>query len=392
MDLMKKIRSDSNLRWLLELTYRLAASEQVRACIKDAVEHAGGTRGNRVLLDLLTFAIQQAEIAGDADTVARLNDAFGYATGRVLSTEIECKYQLLDGAQDRATGLVDLIYSNAHLAAASLFDEYLGDHPDACVADAREHFARLAKTSIQVVEDRKSGRYQVLRHDTESQIWLAETMLERISFADPEPPADAALPQECLTLLNRTDAATIMAAMAVRLRRSQLRRARRIIEHPYSSERQIQNVLSGSWWLFGGEYVGESLRRRITTGLELDIPLIRPDGVLHIVELKRASVAVVRRHRGETILTAAVHEAVGQVMNYLRLLDERRDAILADFQIDTRRARATVVIGHPGLQNEVEEAVIGEALRTYNSHLARIEVITYKQLLDGAERALELAG
>jgi hypothetical protein len=50
------------------------------------------------------------------------------------------------------------------------------------------------------------------------------------------------------------------------------------------------------------------------------------------------------------------------------------------------------VIGHPGLQNEVEEAVIGEALRTYNSHLARIEVITYKQLLDGAERALELAG
>ena len=33
-----------------------------------------GTRGNRALLDLLTFAIQQAEIAGDADTVARLLD------------------------------------------------------------------------------------------------------------------------------------------------------------------------------------------------------------------------------------------------------------------------------------------------------------------------------
>ena len=390
---MKKIRSDSNLRWLLELTYRLAASDQVKACIKDAVKHAEGTRGNRALLDLLTFAIQRAEIAGDAGTVARLNDAFGYATGRVLSTEIEARYQLLDGAQDRAIGLVDLIYSNVHLAAASLFDEYLGDHPDASVADAREHFARLAKTSIQVVEDRKSGRYQVLRHDIESQIWLAETMLERISFADPEPPADAAaLPQECLTLLGRTDAATLMAAMAVRLRRSQLRRARRIIEHPYSSERQIQNVLSGSWWLFGGEYVGESLRRRITAGLELDIPLIRPDGVLHLVELKRANVPVIRRHRCETILTAAVHEAVGQVMNYLRLLDERRDAILADYGIDTRRARATVVIGHPGLQDEFGEAVIGEALRTYNSHLARIEVITYKQLLDGAELALELAG
>lgn len=83
--------------------------------------------------------------------------------------------------------------------------------------------------------------------------------------------------------------------MAVHLRRAQLERARRIIEHPYSSEQQIQDTLSGSWWLFGGDHIGESLRRRLSTGLEVDVPVIRPDGVLHLVELKRANVPVIRR-------------------------------------------------------------------------------------------------
>jgi hypothetical protein len=34
------------------------------------------------------------------------------------------------------------------------------------------------------------------------------------------------------------------------------------------------------------------------------------------------------------------------------------------------------------------EDEVAETIRTYNSHLARIEVITYKDLLDGAARAL----
>ncbi|MFI7609526.1 hypothetical protein ACIBTV_31040 [Micromonospora sp. NPDC049366] len=34
---------------------------------------------------------------------------------------------------------------------------------------------------------------------------------------------------------------------------------------------------------------------------------------------------------------------------------------------------------------------MNEVLRTYSSHLARIEVITYKQLLDGASNALGIA-
>lgn len=34
---------------------------------------------------------------------------------------------------------------------------------------------------------------------------------------------------------------------------------------------------------------------------------------------------------------------------------------------------------------------ISEALRIYNSHLSRLEVLTYDDLIHGAERALEIA-
>ncbi|MCW3840996.1 DUF4263 domain-containing protein [Micromonospora yasonensis] len=96
------------------------------------------------------------------------------------------------------------------------------------------------------------------------------------------------------------------------------------------------------------------------------------------------------KQRGNVIPNGQVHRAVGQVMNYLVALDEDRIRILDQHGIDVRRAAATVIIGHPDFQAGIQEEKINEALRTYGSHLARVEVITYKQLLDGATRALSL--
>ena len=60
-----------------------------------------------------------------------------------------------------------------------------------------------------------------------------------------------------------------------------------------------------------------------------------------------------------------------------------------------RRVFATVIIGHPEHVTEVDrsgqridESVINDAIRTYNSHLSRVEVRTYKDLVDAAERSL----
>ncbi|MEU4331205.1 Shedu anti-phage system protein SduA domain-containing protein [Nonomuraea dietziae] len=153
----------------------------------------------------------------------------------------------------------------------------------------------------------------------------------------------------------------------------------------------LQRALEGQHWIFGGRFVGEAAQRRLVSGDEVDIPLIRGDGSLYIVELKRAMSmkgSLVKRHRGAWVPTAEVHDAVGQAVNYLVGLDENRQQIFEDFGIETRRASAVVLIGHPDVQPSVPEREINEALRTFNTHVNRVEVITYKELIDNAKRSL----
>ena len=81
-------------------------------------------------------------------------------------------------------------------------------------------------------------------------------------------------------------------------------------------------------------------------------------------------------------------------MNYLRTLDENGATLETTYRkefgvdYDMRRAFATVVIGHPIHVTGVDAHVVDQTLRSYNSHLSRVEVITYATLLDTAERAL----
>jgi hypothetical protein len=47
--------------------------------------------------------------------------------------------------------------------------------------------------------------------------------------------------------------------------------------------------ISGHYWIFDGRYVGDEMAyRRLVPGDEYDIPLVRADGALQVVELKLA--------------------------------------------------------------------------------------------------------
>jgi antiviral defense system Shedu protein SduA len=195
-------------------------------------------------------------------------------------------------------------------------------------------------------------------------------------------------------------------AVELQRRRDQLTELRRIVEDPSSTERKhIHPQLKKMGWIFGGKYMGDAARTQLTAGEVLDIPLLRPDGSLHVVELKGAKVSeLVKQHRGAArpqvvagqreevplIVGLEVHKAVGQVMNYLCQLDEDRDRILTKFKIDARRASATVLIGHPKFEKDYSKEEIASAFRIYNSHHARIEVMHYEDLIESAERALAL--
>lgn len=195
-------------------------------------------------------------------------------------------------------------------------------------------------------------------------------------------------------------------AVELQRRRDQLTQLRRIVEDPSSTERKhIHPQLKKMGWIFGGKYVGESMRAQLTAGEVLDVPLLRADGSLHVVELKGAKIPeLVKQHRGPAnpqvvagqreevplIVGNEVHKAVGQAMNYLCQLDEDRARILTKFRIDVRRASAIVLIGHPKFEKDFTREEIASAFRIYNSHHARIEVMHYGDLIENAARALAL--
>lgn len=161
---------------------------------------------------------------------------------------------------------------------------------------------------------------------------------------------------------------------------------------PETLEQVLQDLLDQQWWLFGARYVDQHTRRRFTALDEFDLPLRRADGSLHVVELKRAYVPkLIEPYRNHYIVGRQVHEAVGQAMNYLQALDESAHALTVNLGIDVRRVDATVVIGHSSHLSPDMRATVAQTLRTYNSHLARVQVVTYDELIDGARAALEPA-
>ncbi|TGD89227.1 DUF4263 domain-containing protein [Mycolicibacterium sp. CH28] len=163
---------------------------------------------------------------------------------------------------------------------------------------------------------------------------------------------------------------------------------------PASDEAVFQKILERNPWIFGGQYVAARPERMMILGDQFDVPLVTADGSLHLVELKKAHVSpLIRKVRNHLMVGGAVHEAVSQTQNYLRSLDEERFRINTTFGIDPRRVHATVVIGHVDHSNDpMPHADVYETLRTYNSHMSRITVITYDQLVTSARNALDILG
>jgi hypothetical protein len=165
-----------------------------------------------------------------------------------------------------------------------------------------------------------------------------------------------------------------------------------VVADPASQARDLHRVLLHEWWTLGGRYVAAELRMTIPGLDDLDLPVRRYDNVLHVVKLRAANVpALVVRHGSRHGVGPEVHEAVAEAMDSLRDLDRSSDIIGRDLSINCQRAFATVVIGDPRYLSPDGQEVAGQCIRAYNSHLSRIEVITWDDLVGGAELVLAMA-
>ncbi|WP_432095497.1 Shedu anti-phage system protein SduA domain-containing protein [Streptomyces sp. bgisy100] len=195
------------------------------------------------------------------------------------------------------------------------------------------------------------------------------------------------------TSLVELNEAQLLATLVQRARRqADLDELRAAVEDPESSEGDLQRLVERMTWIFGGEFLPGTVRRNITLRDQLDLALLRPDGTLHGVELKKANITrLVTGQRNHLIVGTEVNKAVGQAMNYLRELDEKRPQILVDLGIDCRRASMTVVIGHSRfVTTGASPQEIDETIRTFNSYLTRLSVTTYGRLIENAQRTINL--
>ncbi|WP_157187300.1 Shedu anti-phage system protein SduA domain-containing protein [Nocardia vinacea] len=245
----------------------------------------------------------------------------------------------------------------------------------------------------------RTGRYQVVDIDSPG---AALIDLLQSSEVDPQVIVEALVRHanidQIVSLIASSDIGMSAAQSAVlESRRNLVAQLRQLVDSPGSTETEIQRLIGNAYWVFGGRYVGVAERRSFIALDQTDIPLLGADGTLHIVELKGPDIdKLIVRHRNHWIVGPAVHEATAQAMNYLRSLDEHGSGLSTMYnyelgqKYDMSRVFATVVIGHSDHHRpaDAEREVVARTLRQYTAGLNRVEVITYDQLVDAAERAL----
>ncbi|MER5882984.1 Shedu anti-phage system protein SduA domain-containing protein [Streptomyces sp. NPDC001941] len=399
------VRVDATLEWQLDEVAAHTEGARTKAAIAAVFAHmrSGSARsrkrrGGRELIRLLEEARSTAAASGEWQVVRLLQDSLDYAEHRILRYDFEERYRLFQAGKVRSDRNRDFIgrqLSMSLLFAAEDLEELLGREPEATAAEAVAHLRRRSQDAnyAEAPEDRP-GWYRITPGMAEMGEWVERILRERrVEVGDPAAAARRIVmsPESLSVLAADAEGQLVVRAVELQRRAAGLRALRTVTLDPYATEHDVQKALEGQYWIFGGAYVGEAAHRRLVPGDEVDIPLVRGDGALHVVELKRAMSLrdpLVKRHRGGWVATAPVHDAVGQAINYLVGLDEHRERIRTEFGLDTRRAGAMVLIGHPAAHPEVPEEAVNEALRTLNAQLVRVEVLTYKELVDNAERAL----
>jgi hypothetical protein len=167
-----------------------------------------------------------------------------------------------------------------------------------------------------------------------------------------------------------------------------LDKLRELVSDPNTAETDFQQHLGINPWMFGSEYSELLPRKTWTRDDRLDYMLRKTvDDYLEIVEIKTAfedALFVKDGSHDSYYPSAKLSPVIGQVTRYIEEVERNRDSILVTDDVDTSKIRARVIVGRDG------SAEHQAALRNFNAHLYRIEIITYDQLIKIAERVLSV--
>jgi hypothetical protein len=167
-----------------------------------------------------------------------------------------------------------------------------------------------------------------------------------------------------------------------------LDKLRELVGDPNTVERKFQKHLEVNPWMFGSEYSELLPRKSWTRDDRLDYMLRKTvDDYLEIVEIKTAfedALFLKDSSHDSYYPSSKLSPVIGQVTRYIEEVERNRDSILVTDDVDTLKIRARVIVGRDGSSEHQA------ALRNFNAHLYRIEIITYDQLIKIAERVLSV--
>lgn len=151
-------------------------------------------------------------------------------------------------------------------------------------------------------------------------------------------------------------------------------------------ESEYQDFLQKHPWMFGSRYTGDTGERKLVEGKEVDFCLETVDDYYDIFEIKRPGHSVLVKDSSHNTYrpSAKLSEAITQVEDYIQKIERNRSEILLREDIDIIRPRGYVVIGSNLTDDEQD------SLRSHNSFLNQIEVLTYSDVANIAERAIDI--
>jgi hypothetical protein len=213
---------------------------------------------------------------------------------------------------------------------------------------------------------------------------LVRALLDNLDVASVEP-------EEWLQVF-AAGSDSVRRVIALSSRLAEYRRVRdelsALIGSPNVREADLQGLLQNNPWLFGSEYSRLVSRRTWTRDDRLDFMLRRTaDDYLEILEIKTPIKQPLFRYDESHDSYAPgvpLSNAMGQVVRYIEEVERNRDSIIAKDGCDPLKIRARVIIGLDGDEDQQR------ALRNFNGHLHRVEVLTFDQLLRIADRVLSV--
>lgn len=253
---------------------------------------------------------------------------------------------------------------------------------------------RRLRAFLEAIDDIDgTGRHTVVRSDHAK---LFQDFISRLGDADLTTPQlmdlIAALSEHSQDLrqlpeLGETNKLRMVAA-AIRVahRSNALAKLQALIEDA-GVEEEFQRLLDQNWWMLGSHYVERIERRKWTNEETIDIMLRSADSYFDIIELKRSNALLFKRDHGKWIVSSEVSDAINQAAHYISEIERERATLFQRYKVDLYKLKAKVLIGAICEDDEdVEDR--RAALRMLNSHLHRIEVITYDELVRIAENVV----